>query len=113
MNIMLTLLKSSGIKPKDISQRDKNQNIQKIIREIIKSYENHPSLLQIKNICSPSCKGKILFYFVNEIQIKKIIQGLNSKKATEIDTMPPPPQKKTVALYFLTPLLIKSINSSK
>ena len=27
--------------------------------------------------------------------------------------MPLHPQRKTVALYFLTPLLIKSINSSK
>ena len=49
MNIMLTLQKkSSGVEPKDISQRDKNQNILKTIREIVKSYENHPGILQIK-----------------------------------------------------------------
>ena len=35
--------KSSGIKPKDISQRHKNQKIQKTIREIVEYYENHPS----------------------------------------------------------------------
>ena len=49
MNIMLTLQKkSSGVKPKDISQRDKNQNLLKTIREIVKSYENHHGILQTK-----------------------------------------------------------------
>ena len=105
--------KSSGIKPKDISQCDKNQNIHKTIREIVKSYENHPSILQIKqNICSSSfhVKEKFRFHFVNEIEIKKLIQGLNPKKATGIDTIPPKLIK--VAVEFLTPLLTKSINSS-
>ena len=84
--------KSSGIKSKDISQCDKNQNIHKTIREIVKSYQNHPSILQIKhNICSSSfhVKKKIYFHFVNEIEIKKLIQGLIPKKATGIDTIPP------------------------
>ena len=113
MNIMLALLKkSSGTKPKGISPRDKNQNIQKTIREIVKSYENDPSILEIKNICSSSfhVKEKICFHFVNEIEIKKLIQGLNSKKTTGIDTLPPKLLK--VAVDFLTPLLTKSINSS-
>ena len=79
--------KSSKIKPKDISKCDKNPNIHNTIREVIKSYENHPSILQIKNICSSSfhVKEKFRFHFVNEIEIKKLIQGLNSKKATGID----------------------------
>ena len=76
--------KSSGIKPKDISQRDKNQNIVKKIREIVKSYENHRGILQMKNICSCSfhAKEKICSHFVNEID------WLNSKKPTAIDTIP-------------------------
>ena len=37
--------KSSGIKPKDIFQREKNQNIQKAIRINVKFYENHHSIL--------------------------------------------------------------------
>ena len=105
--------KSSGIKPKDISQCDKNQNIHTKISEIVKSYENHPSILQIKrNICSSSfhVKEKFRFYFVNEIEIKKLIQGLNPKKATGINIILPKLIK--VALEFLTPLLTKSINSS-
>ena len=36
--LFLIVKKSSGKNPKDISQRDKNQNIQKLIREIVKSY---------------------------------------------------------------------------
>ena len=51
-SMIITVEKSSGIKPKDISQCDKDQNINKIITEIVKSYKNHPSILQIKNICS-------------------------------------------------------------
>ena len=73
--------KSSGIKPKDISQCDKNQNIHKTIREIVKSYENHPSILQIKqNICSSSfhVKEKFCFHFVNEIEIKKAYTKVRS-----------------------------------
>ena len=103
--------KSSGKKPNDISQCDKNQNIHKTIRE--KSYKNHPSMLQIKqNICSSSfhVKEKFRFHFVNEIEIKKLIQGLNPKKATGIETIPPKLIK--VAVDFLIPLLIKCINSS-
>ena len=97
--------KSSGIKPKDSSQHDKNQNIQKTIREIDKSDENHPSILQIKNFCSSSfhVKQKFFFHFVNEIEIKKLMQGFNSKSATGIDTNPPRLIK--VAGDFLTPLL--------
>ena len=57
--------KSSGIKQKDISQCDKNQNIHKTIREIVKSYENHPSILQTKQylLIFISPKGKISFSF--------------------------------------------------
>ena len=113
MNIILTFLKtSSGIKPKDISQRYKNQNIQKTITEIVKSYQNHPRILQIKSICSSlfHVNEKFCFHFVNKIKIKKLIQGLNSKKATEID--PIPTKMIKVAVDFLTPLLTKSINSS-
>ena len=105
--------KNSGIKPKDISQCDKNQNIHKTIKEIVKSYENHSSILQIKHkICSSSfhVKEKLRFHFVNEIEIKKLMQGLNPKKATGIDTISPKLIK--VAVEFLTPLLTKSINSS-
>ena len=82
--------KSSGIKPKDSSQHGKNQNIQKTIREIDKSDKKRPSIFQIKDICSSSfnVKEKFCFHFVNEIKIKKLTQGLNSKKATGIDTIP-------------------------
>ena len=104
--------KSSGMKPKDISQHDKNQNIQKTIRDIVKSYQNNPNILQIKNICSSSfhLKKKFCFHFVNEIEIKKLILGLNSKKATGKDTIPPKLIK--IAVNFLTPFLTKSIYSS-
>ena len=104
--------KSSGIKPKDISQCDKNQNIYKTSRENVKSYENHLSILQIKqNIYSSSfhLKEKCHFHIVNEIETKKLIQGLNPKKVTGIDTIPPKLIK--VAVEFLTSILTKSINS--
>ena len=63
----------------------KNKNILKTITEIVKSCENHPSIWEIKNICSSSfhVKEKFRFHFVNEIEIKKLIQALNSKKLLE------------------------------
>ena len=69
--------KGSGIKPKDISKHDQNQNIQKTIRETVKSYKNHICLLQIKNFCSSSfhVKEKFCFRFVNEIEIKNLYKG--------------------------------------
>ena len=74
---------SSGIKPKDIFERSKNQNIAKTISEIVKIYEDH-SILLIKNIWSFSfnVKEKLCFRFVKEIEIKKLIKRLNSYKAT-------------------------------
>ena len=108
--------KSSGIKPKDISQCGKNQNIQRTIWEIVKSYENHPSILQIKNFCSSSfhVKAKFCFHFVNEIDIKNFIlyklNRLNFQKVTGIDKIPPKLIK--VAVDFLCPRLTKPINFS-
>ena len=66
--------KVSEKKPKDISQFDKNRNIHKTIREFDKFYEKHPSILQIKNICSSSVHAKenFRFHFVTEIEIKKL-----------------------------------------
>ena len=65
-----------------------------------------------QNICSSSfnVKEKFRFHFVNEIEIEKLIQGLNPKKATGIDTIPQKLIKVTVE--FLAPLLTKSINSN-
>ena len=61
------------MKLKDISQCDKNQNIHKITRKIVKSYENHSSILQIKNTCSSSfhVNEKLCSHFLNESEIKK------------------------------------------
>ena len=57
-----------------------------------------------------SCKRKNFFCFLNETETKKLIQVLNSKKATGIGTI----LAKLIkgAVDFLTPLLTKSINSS-
>ena len=62
-----TVEKGSSIKPKDISQHDKNQNIEKTIRETVKSYKNHISVLQITNFCSSSfhVKKKFCFCFMD------------------------------------------------
>ena len=57
--------KSSGIKPRNF------------FRKIVKFNENHPSILQIKNVCSSSfhVKEKFCFHFVNEIEIKNLFRG--------------------------------------
>ena len=58
---------------KNTYQDDKNQNIHKTIRKIVKSCDNHQSILQITNICSTSfhVKEKFYFHFVNEIKKRK------------------------------------------
>ena len=48
-------------------------------------------------------KEKFCSHFVNEIEIKKLMQGLNSKKATAIDTIFQKLIKE--AVDFFTPLL--------
>ena len=68
--------KRRRIKPKDISHCDKNQNIHKTIRKIVKSYENHHIILHIKSICSSLFHVKEIFGFrlVNETELKKVIK---------------------------------------
>ena len=69
--------------------------------------------MQIKqNICPSSFHIKEIFrfQFANQIEIKKLIQELNPKKAAGIDTSRPKLLK--VAVESLAPLLTKSINSS-
>ena len=87
INIILTLLKKAVEKNQEISPTVTKIKIKiKTMREIVKSYGNHPSILQIKqNISSSSfhVKENFRFHFVNEIEIKKLIQGLNSKKLLE------------------------------
>ena len=59
--------KGSGIKPKDISKHDQNQNIQKTIREIKSCQILQKPYMFIANkkflLIFISCKGKILFSF--------------------------------------------------
>ena len=69
------------------------------------SFENYPSILQIKqNICSNSfhAKEKICFHFANEIEIKKLIQGLNPRKATGIDTITTKTDKSSRGIFDST-----------
>ena len=67
--------------------------------------------MQIKNTCSSSYYVKEYFpvHFINEIEIKNLIQGLSSKKTTGIDTIS---QTDKMAVDFLTRPLTKSVNSS-
>ena len=67
----------------------------------------------MKNICSSSfhVKENFRFHIVNEIEIKKLLQSLNSKQATGVDTISPKLIK--IAVNCLTPFLTKSFNSSK
>ena len=110
MNAILTLLKKVVEKNKKISAS--LTKIKVFIKQLGKLSNpkniNHLTILVYCKLNKISFK--FCFHFVNEIEIKKLIQGLNAKKATGIGTIPPKLIK--VAVEFLNPVLTKSINSS-
>ena len=89
-----------------------NTSVQSV-RDIVNSYENHPSIIKIKQIVNGSNVSnseRFSFKMVNENEIKDLLKNLDIKKASGIDTIPPKLVK--LSADFLTPLLTKAINTS-
>ena len=78
--------KTLGIAPKNVGYRLHPNFDQKIIREIVENYRNHPSIIKIKEIV----KEKPIFDFPEATtkDINKIIKSLNPSKATGPDRIP-------------------------
>ena len=89
-----------------------NTSVQSV-RDIVNSYENHPSIIKIKQVVNGSNVSnseRFSFKMVNENEIKDLLKNLDIKKASGIDTIPPKLVK--LSADFLTPLLTKAINTS-
>ena len=75
---------TTGNPPKDISNNlESMENIDSIISRIVESYNNHPSILKIRE----RPPKPFSFRKINIEEARKVIRGLDSKKATGFDTI--------------------------
>ena len=72
--------KSCGNKPNKIGTTLGSLNDSDVIDRIIKSYQNHPSVLKIKNKFGSD---------LNSFDFQQIIKEIDIKKAVGVDTIPP------------------------
>ena len=79
--------KTSGIAPKNLGNPLDQKTDDKTIREIIENYQNHPSIIKIKQSVKENNK---VFNFpeASTEEINKIIKSLNPHKATGPDGIP-------------------------
>ena len=80
--------KSCGNKPNKISTTLGSLNDNDVIDRIIKSYQNHPSLLKIKNKFG-SDLNSFDFQQIKVPEVKKLLKEIDIKKAVGVDTIPP------------------------
>ena len=78
--------KTSGIAPKSLGKSLDPKLDEKFIHEIIGNYQNHPSIIKIKEIV----KENPIFLFLEATaeDINKIINSLNRNKATGLHRIP-------------------------
>ena len=80
--------KSCGNKPNKIGTTLGSLNDSDVIDRIIKSYQNHPSVLKIKNKFG-SDLNSFDFQQIKAPQIKKFLKEIDIKKVVGVDTIPP------------------------
>ena len=78
--------KSSGLKPNSINF-NKAKDKSALIKEIIEQFCQHPSIVAIKN-ANPNISNFLNFKEVNETDIEKVINKLDSKTSTGEDKIP-------------------------
>ena len=85
MDYIIIIEKSSGIKPNFINYGD-NINKKEIVENIDKNFENHPSIIKIKETNTDTD----LFHFkeIDENDVKKLFLGINTKTSTREDKIP-------------------------
>ena len=86
---------------------------QEVLCDVLNAYKTHPSIKQIeKKFNEQNFFRKEEFFFkpATPLEIKKLINCLDTNKAKGIDTFPPKLIK--IAADFLTPLLTVAINES-
>ena len=107
---------SSGKPSKNLSKMSHGKSKQEVFCDILNAYKTHPNIKQIEKKFNEQNffrKEKLFFTLVTPPEIEKLINCLDTNKATVIDTIPPKLIK--IAAEFLTPLLtivIKSIEEN-
>ena len=99
---------SSGASPKSVADNlPPGSNLDKILTEISKIYQNHPSIKSIKGM---KFKKRFSLKRVSVTDVLKILNKINTKKATGFDNIPPKIIKE--AAHILAKPLTDIINLS-
>ena len=80
--------KSCANKPNKIGTTLGSFNDSDVIDRIIKSYQNHPRVLKIKNKFG-SDLNSFDFQQIKAPEVKKLLKEIDIKKAVDVDTIPP------------------------
>ena len=86
-----------------------------VIDEIIRTYQDHPSVKQIKNVITTSNTPKPIYFSfepTNPVEVQKRLKNIDTKKATGFDKIPPK-LVKLLAEILSTPISIAINNSLK
>ena len=86
-----------------------------VIDEIIRTYQDHSSVKQIKNVITTSNTPKPIYFSfepTNPVEVQKRLKNIDTKKATGFDKIPPKLVKLS-AEVLSTPLSIAINNSLK
>ena len=86
-----------------------------VIDEIIRTYQDHPSVKQIKNVITTSNTPKPIYFSfepTNPVEVQKRLKNIDTKKATGFDKIPPKLVKLS-AEVLSTPLSVAINNSLK
>ena len=103
--------KSSGVKPTSLSNIEGNDNLD-ILSNILSKYNDHPSIIEIKNNNHERCKFQ--FHEIQENDVKLLLQNINPQKSTGEDKIPPKLVKlsKNILIKPVTDAINSSIRSS-
>ena len=101
----------SGFKPSKITNQSKDDIL--VIDEIIRTYQDHPSVKQIKNVIATSNTPKPIYFSfesTNPVEVQKCLKNIDLKKATGFDKIPPKLVK--LSAEVLSTALSIAINNS-
>ena len=80
---------NSGFKPLKITNQSKDDLL--VINEIIHTYQDHPSVKQVKNVITTSNTPKPIYFrfeLTNPVEVQKRLKNIDTKKATGFDKIP-------------------------
>ena len=81
--------------------------------EVIRTYQDHPSVKQIKNLITTSNTPKPIYYSfepTNPVEVQKCLKNIDTKKATGFDKIPP--KLVRLSAEILSTPLFTAINNS-